>query len=153
MGCVVVIVTLARSMFDHRQSNPYVWPKSRAGCHFAAAIGLRSQLKDYVRTVPDFAIDQHTLKAASAGAASTISGRKVRSWYRHRESRTRTSRSLPALADQARVGDGAAVLSCAYDQKLRWARSCSNTVFWSLNSYSAVGFGAVAVNTELPDIF
>ena len=39
------------------------------------------------------------------------------------------------------------------DQKLRWARSCSNTVFWSLNSYSAVGFGAVAVNTELPDIF
>ena len=27
------------------------------------------------------------------------------------------------------------------------------TVFWSLNSYIAVGCGAVGVNTELPDIF
>ncbi|QIO33791.1 hypothetical protein [Bradyrhizobium sp. 1(2017)] len=37
-------------------------PKSRAGCHFAAAIGLRSQLEGYVPTVPDFAFDQHTLE-------------------------------------------------------------------------------------------
>ena len=37
-------------------------PKSRAGCHFAAAIGLRSQLEGYVPAVPDFALDQHTLE-------------------------------------------------------------------------------------------
>ena len=37
-------------------------PKSRAGCHFSAAIGLRSQLEGYVPAVPDFALDQHTLE-------------------------------------------------------------------------------------------
>jgi len=42
-------------------------PKSRARCHFAAAIGLRSQLEDYVPTVPDFAIDQHTLEGRKLG--------------------------------------------------------------------------------------
>jgi replication-associated recombination protein RarA len=33
-------------------------PKSRAGCHFGAAIGLRSMLEDYVPTIPDWANDQ-----------------------------------------------------------------------------------------------
>jgi replication-associated recombination protein RarA len=37
-------------------------PKSRAGCHFSAAIGLRSQLEGYVPAVPDFALDQHRLE-------------------------------------------------------------------------------------------
>ena len=37
-------------------------PKSRAGCHFAAAIGLRSQLEGHVPAVPNFALDQHTLE-------------------------------------------------------------------------------------------
>ena len=37
-------------------------PKSRAGCHFSAAVGLRSQLEGYVPAVPDFALDQHTLE-------------------------------------------------------------------------------------------
>ena len=37
-------------------------PKSRAGCHFSAAIGLRFQLEGYVPAVPDFALDQHTLE-------------------------------------------------------------------------------------------
>jgi replication-associated recombination protein RarA len=36
-------------------------PKSRAGCHFAAAIGLRSMLEGYVPVIPDWANDQHTL--------------------------------------------------------------------------------------------
>ena len=36
-------------------------PKSRAGCHFAAAIGLREQLEGYVPAIPDFANDQHTI--------------------------------------------------------------------------------------------
>jgi len=40
-------------------------PKSRAGCHFSAAIGLRFQLEGYVPAVPDFALDQHTLEVAS----------------------------------------------------------------------------------------
>ncbi len=42
-------------------------PKSRAGCHFAAAIGLRSMLEDFVPTVPDFALDQHTLEGRKMG--------------------------------------------------------------------------------------
>jgi replication-associated recombination protein RarA len=37
-------------------------PKSRAGCHFAAAIGLRSQLEGYVPAVPGKQIHQ-TLQA------------------------------------------------------------------------------------------
>ena len=28
--------------------------KSRAGCHFAAAIGLRSEIEDYVPVIPDW---------------------------------------------------------------------------------------------------
>jgi replication-associated recombination protein RarA len=42
-------------------------PKSRAGCHFAAALGLRSQLEDYVPAIPDFALDQHTLEGRKLG--------------------------------------------------------------------------------------
>jgi replication-associated recombination protein RarA len=34
-------------------------PKSRAGCHFAAAIGLRSMLEDSRHTIPDYALDMH----------------------------------------------------------------------------------------------
>jgi len=37
-------------------------PKSRAGCHFGAAIGMRSQLEGFVPDVPDWANDQHTLE-------------------------------------------------------------------------------------------
>jgi replication-associated recombination protein RarA len=37
-------------------------PKSRAGCHFAAAIGLRSSLEGFAPTIPDWANDQHTMK-------------------------------------------------------------------------------------------
>jgi replication-associated recombination protein RarA len=42
-------------------------PKSRAGCHFGAAIGLRSLLEDYAPTVPDWAFDQHTMKGKKMG--------------------------------------------------------------------------------------
>ena len=42
-------------------------PKSRAGCHFAAAIGLRSLLEDYAPTIPDWANDQHTLAGKKLG--------------------------------------------------------------------------------------
>ncbi|MGX9431090.1 MULTISPECIES: hypothetical protein [Bradyrhizobium] len=37
-------------------------PKSRAGYHFAAAIGLRSSLEGLAPEIPDWALDQHTLK-------------------------------------------------------------------------------------------
>ena len=37
-------------------------PKSRAGCHFAATIGLRSMLEDFAPEIPDWALDQHTLE-------------------------------------------------------------------------------------------
>ncbi|MGX9426416.1 MULTISPECIES: hypothetical protein [Bradyrhizobium] len=42
-------------------------PKSRAGCHFAAAIGLRSMLEGHVPEIPDFALDQHTLEGRKLG--------------------------------------------------------------------------------------
>jgi hypothetical protein len=42
-------------------------PKSRAGCHFAAAIGLRSLLGDFGPTIPDWANDQHTLAGRKMG--------------------------------------------------------------------------------------
>ena len=44
-------------------------PKSRAGCHFGAAIGLRSMLEGFAPEIPDWANDQHTL-AGKAGAWS-----------------------------------------------------------------------------------
>jgi replication-associated recombination protein RarA len=42
-------------------------PKSRAGCHFGAAIGLRSMLENFVPTIPDWANDQHTLAGKKLG--------------------------------------------------------------------------------------
>ena len=42
-------------------------PKSRAGCHFAAAIGLRSMLEGFAPTIPDWANDQHTLSGKKLG--------------------------------------------------------------------------------------
>jgi hypothetical protein len=42
-------------------------PKSRAGCHFAATIGLRSELEAYAPAIPDFAFDQHTQKGKAMG--------------------------------------------------------------------------------------
>jgi hypothetical protein len=42
-------------------------PKSRAGCHFAAAIGLRSMLENFAPTIPDWANDQHTLAGKKLG--------------------------------------------------------------------------------------
>jgi hypothetical protein len=42
-------------------------PKSRAGCHFGAAIGLKSLLEDFAPTVPDWAFDQHTMKGKKLG--------------------------------------------------------------------------------------
>jgi hypothetical protein len=42
-------------------------PKSRAACHFAAAIGLRSMLEGFAPEIPDWANDQHTLKGKAMG--------------------------------------------------------------------------------------
>lgn len=42
-------------------------PKSRAGCHFVAAIGLRSMFEGYVPAIPDWANDQHTLGGKKLG--------------------------------------------------------------------------------------
>ena len=42
-------------------------PKSRAGCHFGAAIGLKSLLEDFVPVIPDWAFDQHTQKGQAMG--------------------------------------------------------------------------------------
>jgi replication-associated recombination protein RarA len=42
-------------------------PKSRAGCHFGTAIGLRSMLENFVPTIPDWANDQHTLTGRKLG--------------------------------------------------------------------------------------
>ncbi|UPK38310.1 hypothetical protein IVB18_14325 [Bradyrhizobium sp. 186] len=42
-------------------------PKSRAGCHFGAAIGLRAQLEGFAPEIPDFALDMHTMKGKTMG--------------------------------------------------------------------------------------
>ena len=42
-------------------------PKSRAACHFAAAIGLRSMLRGFAPEIPDWANDQHTLAGKKLG--------------------------------------------------------------------------------------
>ena len=42
-------------------------PKSRAGCHFAAAVGLRSMLEDFAPEIPDYALDMHTMKGKAMG--------------------------------------------------------------------------------------
>jgi replication-associated recombination protein RarA len=42
-------------------------PKSRAGCHFAAAIGPRSMLEGYAPEIPDWARDMHTMKGKAMG--------------------------------------------------------------------------------------
>ena len=41
--------------------------KSRAGCHFAAAIGLRAELEGFVPVIPDWANDMHTLAGRKQG--------------------------------------------------------------------------------------
>jgi hypothetical protein len=53
-------------------------PKSRAGCHFAAAIGLRSMLEDFAPTIPDWANDQHTLEGRKMGRFFRTFSQKVR---------------------------------------------------------------------------
>src|SRR4051794_39392746 len=42
-------------------------PESRAGCHFGAAIGLRSMLENYAPEIPDYANDMHTAKGKAMG--------------------------------------------------------------------------------------
>ena len=42
-------------------------PKSRAGCHFAAAIWLRSMLEEFAPEIPDYALDMHTMKRKAMG--------------------------------------------------------------------------------------
>ena len=41
--------------------------KSREGDHFAAAIGLRSQLEGFEPELPDWAFDQHTQRGKAMG--------------------------------------------------------------------------------------
>jgi replication-associated recombination protein RarA len=42
-------------------------PKSRAGCHFAAAIGLRALLEEFTPAIPDWAHDKHTPEGRARG--------------------------------------------------------------------------------------
>lgn len=63
-------------------------PKSRAGCPFAAAIGLRSTLEQFAPAIPDFGNDQHTLAGKGWGAVSIIFARRGRNWCRSRPNPT-----------------------------------------------------------------
>jgi hypothetical protein len=42
-------------------------PKSRAGRHFGAAVGLRSLLEGFAPEMPDHALDTHTMKGKAMG--------------------------------------------------------------------------------------
>ncbi|MBR0870050.1 hypothetical protein JQ633_06755 [Bradyrhizobium tropiciagri] len=57
----------ARLMVGNAISMMCRSPKSRAGCHFAAAIGLRSLLQGFAPTIPDYALDMHTMKGKAMG--------------------------------------------------------------------------------------
>jgi len=41
--------------------------KSREGDHFAGAVGLRAQLEGFVPTIPNWALDKHTLEGRKLG--------------------------------------------------------------------------------------
>jgi hypothetical protein len=58
-----------RSPAEDQHRDPYdgLAPKSRAGRHFAAAIGFPSMLEDFVPTIPDYALDIHTMKGKAMG--------------------------------------------------------------------------------------
>ena len=42
-------------------------PKSRAGCHFDAAVGLRLLLEGFAPEIPDHTLDMHTTKGKAMG--------------------------------------------------------------------------------------
>jgi hypothetical protein len=67
-------------------------PKSRAGCHFAAAIGLRSMLEGFAPEIPDWANDQHTLAGKKLGRGLDHFRREGAKLYRSRPSPTRSLR-------------------------------------------------------------
>jgi hypothetical protein len=83
-------------------------PKSRAGCHFAAAIGLRSLLEDYAPTSRLGQRSTHTRPEKAGARSRTLpqGRREVDSTTDRR--RSLRGRSLPAVGDQA-AGPGEAM--------------------------------------------
>ena len=55
-GALPQVIGEARLMIGNAIRMMCRAPKSRAGCHFAAAIGLRSPLEDFAPTIPDWAL-------------------------------------------------------------------------------------------------
>ena len=50
-------------------------PKSRAGCHFGAAVALCPLLEGFAPEIPDHALDMHTTKGAVASFTSAAMAR------------------------------------------------------------------------------
>ena len=71
-------------------------PKSRAGCHFSAAIGLRSQIEGFVPAIPDFANDMHTVAGKMLGRGLDHFREYGASWCRRRATMMRLRMKLPA---------------------------------------------------------
>ena len=77
-------------------------PKSRAGCHFAAAIGLRSMLEDFAPTIPDYALDMHTIEGQGDGPWSRSFPQRGREAGPAADrAGSLRGRSLSAVGDQA----------------------------------------------------
>ena len=57
-------------------------PKSREGDHFAAAVGWRAILENFVPTVPDFARDMHTTEGKKWDVALITFAARARCWCR-----------------------------------------------------------------------
>ena len=76
-------------------------PKSRAGCHFAAAIGLRSLLEDYAPAIPDWASDQHRLAGKKLDRGLEHFRKKGAKLVPEPTADPLRGRSLQALGDQA----------------------------------------------------
>jgi hypothetical protein len=103
-------------------------PKSRAGCHFGAAIGLRSSLEDFAPTIPDWPTISTRWPVASLAVVSIIFGRKVRSLYRRRQNPTCLSRKPTGSGrSSSRASDGAGRSRGERTQAL-CAGSCGATI-------------------------
>lgn len=67
IGEARLMIGKARLMIGNAIRMPARAPKSRAGCHFAVALRLRSMLEGFAPTIPDYALDMHTLKGKAMG--------------------------------------------------------------------------------------
>ena len=112
----------ARLMIGNCDPHDGRAPKSRAGCHFAAAIGLRSMLEDFAPAIPDWANDQHTLPGKQLGRGLDHFRKEGAKLVPPPTAETLRGRSLSAVGDQA-AGQGTARAGLDVNEPKRFCAS------------------------------